>query len=266
MGAGTKEQAMDMATTGQEAGELPARRTRFSDVCGTIDELKRLVHEEPEAVAAEPETPDALVADALSMLARMDVRLREYEQFRAAIVALAAALQEVRPRCHDDAAAQAAELRALLGRGRVLTEDERTEAVDRAEAIRRVAQDRESQLYRYKDLALALARAYRGIQGNRSWVLDEDEAQAAAGLPGEPPWARWLPPSPHRERILRYLRSGRAHLLPDDGDGAGRALPPLVQFEDGGVMPLPVVRWSEDVRNFYPADAPPHAHGLRYRG
>ena len=30
-------------------------------------------------------------------------------------------------------------------------------------------------------------------------------------------------------------------------------------------MPLPVVRWSEDVRNFYPADAPPHARGLLYR-
>src|SRR5207245_2058001 len=102
---------------------------------------------------------------------------------------------------------------------------------------------------------------------------DEAAAQAVAALPGEPQWARWLPPSPHRERILRYLRSGRAHLLPlsgdrrqATGDGEGPERPPLVQFEDGGVMSLPVVRWSEDVRNFYPADAPPHAHGLRYRG
>ena len=96
-------------------------------------------------------------------------------------------------------------------------------------------------------------------------MLDEAEAQAAAAPLGEP-WARWLPPSPHRERIARWLTVGRAHLLPPDGDGGdGPERPPLVQFEDGGVMPLPLVRWSEAVRNFHPADAPPHPHGLRYR-
>jgi hypothetical protein len=240
-----------------------ARRTRFSDVCGTIDELKRVLHEEPEAIVARPETLDSYVDDALFMLEHMEARLREYESFRAELAAIATALQEVGGSRREDAVAAAPPLKALLQRGRPLTEEECVEAVARAEAIRVVAQDLESKLYRFKDLVLALARAYRIVQGNRPWVLDEEEAQAAAALPGQPEWAHWLPPSPHRERILRYLRAGRAHLVQTDGGGQDR--PPLLQFEDGGVMPLPAVRWSEEIGNFYPEDAPPHARGILYR-
>jgi hypothetical protein len=79
-------------------------------------------------------------------------------------------------------------------------------------------------------------------------------------LPDEPAWARWLPPSPHRERVLRFLRSGRANLVPGESDA-----PPLIAFEDGGLMALPTVRWSEEVKNFHPADHAPHPDGLRYR-
>jgi hypothetical protein len=250
--------------TDQDPARIEMRRTRFSDVCGTIDELKRIVHEEPEALATRPEALEALLDDALFMLERMEPRLREYEQFRATGAALCAALQEIGDARRPEALAAAPELRSLLRRGRVLSEDERGRMVTQAEAIRVVAQDLENKLYRYKDLALALGRAYRDIQGNRSWVLDA-AAEATGTLPGEPTWARWLPPSPHRERILRYLRAGRAHLLMADGDGDSLERAPLLQFEDGGVMALPVVRWSEEVRNFYPADAPPHVRGLFYR-
>ncbi len=193
----------------------------------------------------------------------MEPRLHEYERFRAAVVALAAAMQEMGDAPRYDPAAPL--LASLLRRGQVLGEEERAAVVAEAEAMREVAIDLEKRLYRYKDLALALGRAYRDVQGGRSWVLDGDEAETAAELPGQPAWARWLPPSPHRERILRYLRAGRAHLLPAGDAGESQDRPPLLQFEDGGVMPLPVVRWSEDVRNFYPADAPPHARGLLYR-
>ncbi|HEX5415021.1 MAG TPA: hypothetical protein VFZ25_05090, partial [Chloroflexota bacterium] len=113
---------------------------------------------------------------------------------------------------------------------------------------------------------LALEAAYRAIKGSRIWVLEGDEGEEATVSSNEPAWARWLPPSPSRERILRYLRGGRAHLLTPSDGGEGEDQPPLVQFEDGGVMPLPAVRWSEDVRNFYEAGSLPHPHGLRYRG
>jgi hypothetical protein len=210
------------------------RATRFSDVCGTIDELKRVVYEEPQTVATSPESLAALFGDALFMLQRMEPRLHEYQRFRAEVVALATALQEMGDAPRYDPAAPL--LEALLQRGQVLGEDERAAVVAEAEAIRNVAIDLEKRLYRYKDLALALGRAYRDIQGSRSWVLDGDEAETAAGLPGQPAWARWLPPSPHRERILRYLRAARAHLVSTGDIGDGWEQPPLLEFEDGGAL------------------------------
>ncbi|HEY8743988.1 MAG TPA: hypothetical protein VIU62_12855 [Chloroflexota bacterium] len=251
--------------TGQ--AEAPARRTRFSDVCGTIDEVKRLLHEEPEASVVQPQVLEDLIDDALFMEARMEVRLQHYQVFREQIIAIAEQLRDLGESRRQEAIAQAAPLKAALGKGRPLTAAECANVVARAEAIRAVAQHLEDTLGRYKTLALTLERAYRVIQGSRSWVLDEDEARAKA-LPGEAEWLRWLPPSPHRERIIHYLRAGRAHLLPSaerTADGLGEQ-PPLVQFEDGGVMPLPAVRWAAEVRNFHPVEAPPHPDGRRYRG
>lgn len=247
-----------MGETTADATDSAQRATRFSDVCGTVDEIKRLVAEEPVAVASQPQAVGALVEEALAMLRRMEPRLDQYERFRAQVIDLAAALQELGDAPALDAGEAGARLRALVEQGRVLSAEERAAVGTEAEAIRGVAVAREQRLYRFKELALALGRAYREIQGDRSWVLDETEAETEVA--GQPPWARWLPPSPHRERLLRYLRAGRAHLrLAEAGQ------PPMLEFEDGGLMPLPAVRWSEEVRNFYAADRPPHARGLLYR-
>ena len=48
---------------------------------------------------------------------------------------------------------------------------------------------------------------------------------------------RWLPPSPHRERVLELIAKGRAHL-----EAQGHGKPPLLVYEDGGVLELPLVR------------------------
>jgi hypothetical protein len=234
-----------------------------------MDELKRVVYEEPQAVVDEPGTGAlaSLVEDALFMMERMELRLGEYQQFRERVRAVAAAMAEIGDSRRAEAVAEAPNLVALLQRGTPLTEAERAEAAARAEAIRQVAAHLEQLIGRYKELALDLARAYRDVKGDRAWVLDEAEAQEAAALPGVPAWSRWLPPSPHRERIVRWLQAGRAHLIPAAAaaDGAGAEAAPLVQFQDGGLMRLPDVRWSEDIRNFYSTDAPPHPHGLLYR-
>ncbi|MBI3974039.1 MAG: hypothetical protein HY332_22400 [Chloroflexi bacterium] len=261
-----------------------ARTTRFRDVCGSMDELKRLVCEAPAAVAARPDTPCDLIADALFMLRGMEGRLAEYEHFRGQVTAIAREFQEVGGSRGAEAVAEAPLLETLLRQGRPLHEPERAEALERAENIRGVAQDLENTLLRYKELALALEQAYREVKGDRMWVLDESEATETAALPGQPEWARWLPPSPHRERMLRWFTSGRAHLVPPaevpggtsggtsgGADAAGAAgctepRPPLVQFQDGGVMPLPDVRWSEEIRSFYAAGTPPNPRGRLYRG
>jgi len=48
---------------------------------------------------------------------------------------------------------------------------------------------------------------------------------------------RWLPPSPHRERVLALIAAGRAHI-----EEQGHRKPPLLVHEDGGVLELPLVR------------------------
>lgn len=240
-------------------------QTRFSDVCGTIDELKRVIHEEPDLAASDNAQLLRAIDEAIFMERRMVERLREYEQFRDELVAHVATLETIESPAHQDATADADALRALLNHGQSLTAEERARAAETAEAIRAVAQNLENTLYRYKDLALAVGRTYRTMQGQRRWVLDQADIEQAAALPGEPAWAHWLPPSPHRERILRYLRAGRAHLIEHDNSAGGDGVPPSIQFEDGGMMSLPVVRWSEEVGNFYPEGQQPHPHGLQYR-
>lgn len=54
---------------------------------------------------------------------------------------------------------------------------------------------------------------------------------------------RWMPPSPHRERILHEIAIGAAHIVE-----RGHNVPPLLVFEDGGMFELPRVRLEETRR------------------
>lgn len=53
----------------------------------------------------------------------------------------------------------------------------------------------------------------------------------------------WLPPSPHVDRIVEMVIRGRAYI-----EHRGHELPPLVVFEDGGVIELPHVRYVDTHR------------------
>jgi hypothetical protein len=255
------------------------RATRYSDVCGGTDELKRLLLEESQ-LAASPEGRAALqglLDDGMYMLARMEVRLREYQAFRDTLARLVAQMQDIEEPRLADAAAEATALRPILAEGS-LTPAVVQEVVRRAEEIRQVANDMEGALRRHKEGAIEVSQAYLRLRGSRGWV--DGTAQGAssadagagtgtaeAGLPGVP--EAWLPPSPHRERIVDWLRRGRAAIL--SADEAARfpegpqGREPLVQFEDGGVMPLRVVRWSEGVQNFHPLGTTPNPRGRIYR-
>lgn len=293
-----------------EAGDW--RTTRYSDVCGGTDEFKRLLVEEP-AAAATPEGRAALrslVDDGMYMLARMEVRLREYQAFRDTLEQLAQEMCRLDEPRLADARREAAQLHRALAQTDPVSAKE---AIDRAEEIRQVANDMEGALRRHKEAVIAAGRAYLSLKGPRDWndgsaaasatgagaaasagttdvagagtavagatgVGPDANGRSAAGRDGQdgqadslPPWVpeAWLPPTPHRERIVDWLRKGRAALL---SEAEAARLPigpqgrePWVQFEDGGVMPLRVVRWSEEIRNFYPLGQDPHPRGLLYR-
>ncbi|HET6383399.1 MAG TPA: hypothetical protein VFJ58_08420 [Armatimonadota bacterium] len=59
-------------------------------------------------------------------------------------------------------------------------------------------------------------------------------------MPGLDPNDRWLPPSPHREKLLEIVAKGRGHI-----EEQGHGLPPLLVYEDGGTMELPLFRWID---------------------
>jgi hypothetical protein len=54
---------------------------------------------------------------------------------------------------------------------------------------------------------------------------------------------KWLPPSPHVEKVVEMVRKGAAHI-----EKRGHHEPPLIMFEDGGVIELPKARYEETYR------------------
>jgi hypothetical protein len=254
------------------------RTTRYSDVCGGTDEFKRLLREEPQLAgsAAGRESLLSLLDDGMYMLARMELRLREYQQLRDTMARLAASMLTIEEPRLGAAAAEAAALRERLQGAPEGPPDAALvqQLIDQAEEIRQVANDMEGALRRHKEAVIEAGRAYLRLRGGRGWddgpaaPADGAPAPAERSLPDGVPEA-WLPPSPHREVIVDWLSRGRAALLTEEE--ASRFPPgpqgrePLVQFEDGGVMPLRVVRWSDEVNNFYPLGATPHPRGRLYR-
>ena len=54
---------------------------------------------------------------------------------------------------------------------------------------------------------------------------------------------RWLPPSPHLEKVVEMVLNGSAHI-----QKRGHHEPPLIMFEDGGVIELPKARYENTYR------------------
>ena len=250
----------------------PTRITRYADVCGGTDEFKRVLTEEPDraSTADGRDELSSLIADGAHMLARMQVRLNDYQAFRETVRTTLAMLDAIVPPDMPLAARETTSLETALGAdGGTL---DARDLIHRAEEVRQVANDMEGALRRHQEGAVALARAYGALRGHRGWPDGlTAEVALATGSPDVPSWIpqAWLPPSPHAERIVDFLVRGRATLIEDaelDAYPVGpQGREPVVQFEDGGVMPLRVVRWDDAVENFHPLGQAPHPRGLRYR-
>jgi hypothetical protein len=248
------------------------RVTRYSDVCGGTDEFKRILTEEGVRAATADGCAElaALVADGAYMLARMQVRLTEYEAFREAVRSTLASLDAIVPPDMPLAERETTALEISLGRNGA--DLDARDLIHRVEEVRQVANDMEGALRRHQEGAVAIARAYGALRGHRGWPDGlEPEMASADPVRDAPAWIpqAWLPPSPHREHIVASLVRGRASLLTESELDAYPVGPqgrePIVQFEDGGVMPLRVVRYDEAVENFYPLGQEPHPRGLLYR-
>lgn len=237
------------------------RETRFSDVCGTIDELKRLLAEEYERVAADSQgIVDPLLEDTVFMTDRMDRRFREYGECREKLKELCSLMERV-AEVDRAAVAEAAESFQERVKDRGSFESESVpEMNDWAEAIRAVANAQEGTLRSCMDLWLKVGELFQRVKGTRAWVVSADEKESFVGEVARK-YQAWLPPEPHRAKLFWFLRDSRASIV----EGAGPGDEPGIQFEDGGRIPLSRVRYDENIENFYPATFKPAPTGKEYR-
>lgn len=224
------------------------RQTRFSDVCGTVDELKRRLGRRGDlARQVEP-----LLADAEFMIRRMRARCQEYDGFRDEVRQIARSLDDVGEVDARPAEQALARTRRCLAGGKGLAEADVQALGAAAEEIRTVANGLENRMRQFKHLALKLHGAYEAARGGRPWLTPGQVDESTADRMRRAHQA-WLPPEPHRGKLLDYLAAARAHVADErlpDGQ-------PVVQFEDGGAMPMSQVRWNEILENFCPASFRP---------
>ena len=219
------------------------RETRFSDVCGTIDELRKILS--GELNDSEIKEAFNLLDDAIYMISRMTKRLHEYDASREELRSILKKMDEVKAADYEAAFKSAERLKEMIS-SRLLNERSLEKAVELAEKIRKIAGSLEGALRLYKEAYLDLIELYGGIKGLRDWGKDEEE-RLGVSLPILMPLENilkeaepWLPPEPHRGKLIEFIKRGRAYIQPRK-----RGQPPLVYFEDGGAIPLHKVRYSE---------------------
>ena len=240
---------------------MVTRQTRFSDVCGTMDELKRLQYEEREQVSTDPmEVVAPLLEDARYMLARMQQRIGEYDDYRARVRSALQRLDDA-PGIDTGPAQQAMSFLDGLARSPDrYAETDVGEIGHAAEAIRSVASSLEHELRERMELALELHTLFQEIRRDRPWVLDDGGAGSYKERV-EAKYQSWLPPEPHRSALLDRLASSRAEVI-ESGQPGGE---PMIQFDDGGSMAMSQVRYDTEVQNFHPAGHMPAPGARQYR-
>ncbi len=240
---------------------MVTRQTRFSDVCGAMDELKRLHYEERERADADPlEIVSPLLEDARYMLARMRQRIAEYDDYRARVSSAIRRLDDA-PNADTEPADRAIAFLTSLAQS-----PDRYAAADAerigeaAESIRSVASSLEHELRERMELALELNRLFLEIKRDRPWILDDGGASSYKNRV-EAKHQSWLPPEPHRSILLDRLASSRAEIIESEQPGGE----PMIQFDDGGSMAMSQIRYDDAVQNFHPASQRPAPRGRLYR-
>jgi hypothetical protein len=152
-----------------------ARQTHYTDVCGSIDELKRIEEEEPARVGSEAEHITALLDDVQHMMERMH---RRWDMYKEAADALMAAAQQMQAITGPDVPGGLAKLEEM----RRFLEDRPEEVADNvewlhktAEEVRTVAGDNEKTLYAYREAWIEAGAHYLHVKGSRAWNSENGE-------------------------------------------------------------------------------------------
>ena len=147
-----------------------SRQTNYYDVCGTMDELKRLLAEEPDIASSKPERLFELIDDAGYMLERMQRRREKYKEFAEAVKSVSDRLNQITGPLVEDASRNAHELKGRLRREPDKVAENLQGLYELIEGIRDVANRMEKEvLYAFRDLSIELGEIYSQIRGSRKW-------------------------------------------------------------------------------------------------
>lgn len=226
------------------------RQTQFSDVCGGMNELRRLAAEEPDRL--QDQAPDLvlpMLEDARYMIGRMAERIDEYRDLAKEITRLEEAIASVEIISHTPCDTGSQAIHAWVRRGAPVDEQGVSELYEAVEEVRSVASAQENTLRRFKDLTLQLHAAFEQVRGERPWLLAEADRESHVSQL-QRRYQAWLPPAPAGEILLDWMTRDR--LTVQEGDRSDGQ--PVVLFDDGGAIPMSKIRWDANIRNFYPAD------------
>lgn len=147
-----------------------SRQTNYSDVCGTIDEFKRLLKDKPNLAKDDPARLFELIDDMFYLLSRMQRRREVYKEAVESIVTLVEKMKQITGPSTEDAYQKGDILKEFLKN----TPDKVSENLEylykTVEGIRDVANRMESEvLYPYRDLFIELGEIYNQVKGSREW-------------------------------------------------------------------------------------------------
>ena len=144
-----------------------ANATKYTDVCGTIDELKLLLQD--ESTQSDALVLTELLEDAEYMVQRMAKRLGQYKKFRDEVGNLWSSMRDISTPNVDRAKEKSDQICVLLRDNPSDVSDNLEFLSSLAEEIRDVANKLERALYAYRDVAIKLGTLYEEIKGARNW-------------------------------------------------------------------------------------------------
>ncbi|MBM3243192.1 hypothetical protein FJZ31_43585 [Candidatus Poribacteria bacterium] len=148
---------------------LPGGQTKHNDVCGTIDELKGLLKENPDLLKSNPDHFNRLLDDACYMTNRMQKRRENYREFATEFASLCERMAAIEGPETKQVHKKAEEIRAILQDSPETVTSKLEEIYELAEGIRDVANNLESCLSAYKKVAIEVGGLYENIKGGRNW-------------------------------------------------------------------------------------------------
>ena len=147
-----------------------SRQTNYNDVCGTIDEFKNLLQNQPQLAESDPTRLFELIDDVCYLLSRMQRRRETYKDAVDSAAQVLERMKQVAGPDTNDAYEKADMLKDFLKESPDKVTQELEDLFNLAEGMRDVANRMEQEvLYPFRELFIELGEIYYQIRGSRAW-------------------------------------------------------------------------------------------------